>query len=207
MKRRKAKNKELIIGVSGNFGSGKTTVAKAFKYLGAEVIDADKIAHTVILKTSPAYRRIVKSFGHSILKQDKEIDRRKLAQLAFARRAMLEKLNRITHPEIIRIMKTRIDKARAKTIVLDAPLLIEAGLYNFVDKLIVVKISRVLQLKRLKASTGLRKKEILARIKSQIPLAKKVRLADFVIDNNGTVEETKKQAKKIMKQLSLASDL
>ena len=105
------------------------------------------------------------------------------------------------HPEIIRIMKDQIEKSSKKIIVLDAPLLIEAGLKPWVDKLIVVKAERKKQIERIIKKSNLRRQEILNRIKSQLPLRDKVRGADFVIDNNGTLKSTKRQVEKIRRRL------
>lgn len=193
--------KRLIIGVTGSFGSGKTTVAGIFKSFGAKVIDADRIAHRIIRTRSKIYKKIINIFGKGILKGDKSIDRYKLAQVVFNDKRLLEKLNRITHPEIIRIIKKKIKASKAKLVVLDAPLLIEAGLENLVDKLIAVKINRKQQIGRILKRTRIKKSEILKRIRYQIPLGDKLRLADFVIDNSGTIKKTKRQVRQIRRQL------
>jgi dephospho-CoA kinase len=195
------KNKPLIIGLTGSFGSGKSTLAEIFRSYGAEVLDADKIAHKLIQPGMRVYRRLIKAFGKEILKQNKQIDRQHLAELAFSRKKLLAKLNRLTHPEIIKVIKKKLKASGAKVVVLDAPLLIEAGLRDMVDKLIVVGIDRAKQLERLLRKTSLSRKDILTRLNSQLPLAKKITLADFVIDNSGTVSQTKKQTAEIWRKL------
>lgn len=189
--------KRIILGVTGSFGSGKTTVARNFKSFGAKIIDADRIAHRIIKPGSKIYRRIINTFGKDILKKNRAIDRDKLAKVVFNNKNLLNKLNKIVHPEVIRTIKREIKASSKKVIILDAPLLIEAGLRRLVNKLIVVKITREKQIERVLHKISLSKKDILKRIRHQVPLKDKVRIADFVIDNSGTIKNTKKQVNKI----------
>ena len=201
MPRQNPNKKSVILGITGGFGSGKTTVARIFKSFGAKLIDADKIAHRVLKQGGKVYKKIIKTFGRDILKKNRQIERQRLAKVVFNNKNLLKRLNGIIHPEVIRIIKNEIKVSRARVIVLDAPLLLEAGLGRIVDKLIVVKITKGRQIERIKNKTSLSKADILKRIASQIPLRAKVRLADFVIDNSGTVEKTKKQAEQIRRFL------
>lgn len=201
MKKQSHNKKRIILGITGGFGSGKSTVAKMFKAKDTEIIDADRIAHQLIRPVSWTYKKIVDIFGQNILKKNKTIDRYKLAGIVFNNKKALKQLNKIIHPPIIRIIKNKIRKARSKLIVLDAPLLIEAGLANLVDKLIVVKASRKKQIERIFRKTHLKKIDILKRIRCQIPLEKKVRWADFVIDNSKILKETQKQIQQIRRRL------
>jgi dephospho-CoA kinase len=196
--KRRVSNKAVILGLTGSFGSGKSTVAGIFRSFGAKIVDADEIAHRLISPRGPAYKKILKAFGKGILNKDKSIDRGKLAGIVFNNKAMLVKLNKIMHPAIIKIMKEEMRASRAKVIVLDAPLLIEAGLAKSVDKIILVTVKKDTQIKRLQRKTGLGRAAILKRIKCQIPLKEKERLADFIIDNNGTLKSTKKQVTKLI---------
>lgn len=192
----------MIIGVTGSLASGKSTVTRMLVRPGAKIIDADQIAHAVISPKSPVYKKIIKAFGRDILEGDKRnINRRKLADLVFSDKRLLLKLNCLVHPEIIRVIKREIKDSKAKTLILDAPLLIEAGLHKIVDKLVVVKIDRKKQLARARNKSALTNAQILRRIKSQMPLRDKVRLADFVIDNSGTIEKTREQVGKIGRKL------
>jgi len=201
MKRQNPDKKKLILGLTGSFGSGKTSVARMFGYFGAQIIDADKLAHRCISPGGSAYKKIINIFGKRILKKNGIINRGKLASIAFNNKNLLLRLNNIIHPEVIRIIKNKIKLSRSKVIVLDAPLLLEAGLEKIVDKLIVVKITRVKQIKRIQDKTSLSTKDILKRVKYQIPLQRKIRLADFVIDNSSSLQETKKQVERIRRLL------
>ncbi len=190
-----------MIGVTGSFGSGKSTVARMFRRRGATIIDADKIGHSVLTPGKEAYRNIIRVFGKGILNNDKRIDKRRLADIVFNDAGALKELNRITHPVIIKIIKDRIRKSAGRTFILDAPLLIEAGLGSMVDVIVVVKASRANQVRRVRRRDALSDREINQRIKRQIPLARKIRLADFVIDNNGTMRETAEQVEQIRRLL------
>ncbi|MDP3142475.1 MAG: dephospho-CoA kinase [Candidatus Omnitrophota bacterium] len=183
------------IGITGSFGTGKTTVARLFARCGARIINADRLAHQIIKKGKPAYRKIISLFGQDILKSDGEINRARLAGKVFKSSSLVAKLNKIVHPEVIRQIKKDMARARLKrqTVIIDVPLLIEAGLFNIVDKLIVVKASKANQMKRLKIRSGIPKAKIIQRIKAQLPLKQKQRMADFVVDNNGSLTYTKKQ--------------
>lgn len=192
LKQRKIKRK-LILGVTGSFGSGKSTVAKIFSTLGAKVIDADRIAHCIISPGNSSYKKICKIFGNKILNGNKTINRKKLADIVFNDRSLLEKLNRIIHPQVIRIIKNRLASVDSAIFVLDVPLLFESGLDKIVDKMIVVKTTRVLQIKRIRAKARLTRSEILNRLSFQMPINKKLAKANFIIDNSGSLNETRKQ--------------
>jgi len=192
---------KLVLGLTGSFGSGKTTVAGILKYYGAKIIDADKIAHQVIKPGKPAYNKIVHTFGAKVLNEDKSINRHLLAQIVFNHRNLLIKLNSVVHPEVIKVIKDELKRAKVDVAVIDAPLLIETGLDKLAHKLIVVKINKTEQFRRLQEKLGLSKRDIQLRINCQLPLEDKVRLADFVIDNNKTISETKKQAVEIRRKL------
>ena len=191
-----------IIGLTGSFGTGKTFAASVFGKLGAKILDADRIAHEVIRKGTPAYKKIVALFGGGILDKNGRIDRKKIAGIVFEDKGNIERLNRITHPAVIKIIKEKIGKCRAVDIVvIDAPLLIEANLTGIVDKLVVVKTSQSKQIERCISKFCMDKKGVLKRIGKQMSLKEKVKLADFVIDNNGTKFETVIQVKKIWEEI------
>lgn len=196
--RKQGLGKKIIIGVTGIFGSGKSTVSRIFKAYGLTIVDADKIARRYLSPRTETYKSIVNHFGSGILRAGREIDRRKLGKLVFANPRLINKLNSIIHPKVIGEIRARIKKIKSGIIVLDAPLLIEAGLKKVVDSLIVVIIDNDELIRRAVKKTSLKKAEIMGRVKSQIPLRKKMRLADFIIDNSGTIKETRKQVKRIM---------
>lgn len=202
---KKQKNsKKIILGITGSLATGKSTVANIFRAYGATLIDADRIAHEVIKPQGAIYKKIVAFFGRGILGKRKTIDRQKLARIVFSDQKALKKLNHVMHPEIIRMIKERIKETDASIIVLDAPLLIEAGLGGLVDRLVVVKCNLGEQLSRLRdRHSGLSRSDALKVIHCQIPLKEKVSLADFVIDNSGTVDNTKRQVEKIYQNLLL----
>ncbi|MBU0503324.1 MAG: dephospho-CoA kinase [Candidatus Omnitrophota bacterium] len=197
----KKPNRKIVLGITGSFGSGKSTVAKMFKARGAEVVDADLIGHGLLRPGTGVYQKIIREFGREILMPEGSISRSKLSSLVFKDEEKLTKLNRIMHPEIIRIIKNKISSSRSGILILDAPLLIESGLNGFVDKMIVVKINRGEQLKRIASKAHLSGKQALRRIRAQMPLKDKIRLADFVIDNNGSISQTRKQVGQIRRLL------
>lgn len=201
MRRQKGSKKKFILGLTGTFGSGKSTCAGFFRGLGALVLDADKIAHKCIRLNKPAYKKIIRLFGGEILKKNGSIDRKKLARIVFNDTRLLARLNNIVHPEVIRDIKSEINSSKAKVIVLDVPLLIESGLTRIADKLAVVKIPRKTQIERIQNKTSLGRSDILSRIRCQLPQSAKIGLADFIIDNAGSRVRTKKQVIKIWKTL------
>jgi dephospho-CoA kinase len=191
-----------IVGLTGGFGSGKSFVASLFRKLGAKIVDADKLGHKTLKKGSAAYKRIVAAFGKNILKPDLSINRKALAGIVFANRKNIAKLNRIVHPGIIKEIVKRIHRAaKSEVLIVDAPLICEANITGLMNILIVVKASKRSQIERALNKFNMNEKDALKRIACQMPLKKKVRMADYTVDNNGTKEDTKKQVRKIWKEL------
>ncbi len=191
-----------IAGLTGGFASGKSFVASIFKKLGAKVIDADRLGHKAIKKGTGAYKRIVTAFGKKILSTDLSINRKVLADIVFADRKEIAKLNSIVHPEIIKGIVKRIGKAaKSEVLIVDAPLICETNIAGLMNVLIVVKASKSKQVSRCSKKFGMQEKEICERIKQQMPLKRKIRMADYVVDNNGTKKETFKQVRKIWQEL------
>jgi len=192
-----------VIGLTGSFGTGKTFVASIFRSFGARVIDADVIAHRVIRKGSSAHKKIVAAFGRSILGPSGQINRSKLASRVFASPSKVAKINRIVHPEVIRIIKARISAGADKdaVVVIDAPLLIEARLLNIVDKLVVVKSSKKRQIERCRKKFQIKQVEVLKRIGSQMSMKRKLKMADFVVKNDSTRSSTRRQVRKVWEEV------
>lgn len=199
--------KVLIVGLTGGIVSGKSTVARMFRQLGADIIDADNIARAIVQPGEKAWKNIVHYFGKEILKDNQEINRKELARIVFADKEKLEKLNKITHPEIVAIIKNKIEEMRSKdssdgTIcIIEVPLLFEANLEGMMDKIIVVYLNREEQKKRLLIRNSLTQEEAINRIDSQIPMEKKLKKADYVIDNGASLGHTRIQVKQIWQEL------
>lgn len=169
----------LRIGVTGGFGTGKSTVAQMLGRLGAEVIDADAIVHELLTARSPVAQRIARMFGAGVLDARGAVDRRHLGRLVFADPSALKRLNRLVHPAVRRRMRVQIAAIRQRNprsvVVLDVPLLIEGGLYRTVDVVVVVVAPRRVQVARIRRRTGLPVAQIERRIRQQMPLSRKRR--------------------------------
>ena len=188
------KNKK-IIGITGSLATGKTLATDVFVSLGAERVDADKIAHTLLRENEEIKKKIVNLFGEEVL-SGSEIDRKKLREAVFSDREKLKELSRATHPVIIEKIKEEVEKSSKEVIALDAPLLIEAGLHEYVDIVVVVASSEETQVKRA-LERGLSEEEARKIIENQMPLSEKKKFADYVIDNGEEIEKVKEGVKKI----------
>jgi len=191
----------LVIGLTGGIASGKSTVSKMFKEMDITVIDADVEARLAVEKGEPAYLKIVAEFGQEILLPNEEIDRAKLGSIIFHQADKRQLLNEIVHPEVRKRMNSKIDQAKQnkeKIVVLDIPLLFESKLTYLVDKTLLVYVDENIQLQRLIDRNSLTSVDAIARIHSQMPLAEKVSIADAVINNNGSLQDTKKQLNDIL---------
>jgi dephospho-CoA kinase len=195
----------LRVGLTGGIASGKTTVADLLAGLGVFVLDADAVAHSVMEPGAPAYDPVVERFGKSILDEDGRIVRRLLAQMVFHDREARLALNAIVHPEVMAEANRRIGEyaphARTRISVFDAALLVESGLYKQFHRLIVASCSRDTQIRRLLVRDGLSPSEAEARIDSQAPLTEKLAVADYVVDTEGTLRETRKQTEGVYSAL------
>ena len=188
----------LIVGLTGGIVSGKTTVAQIFERLGAKIIDLDEIARQIVKPQQKAWKKIVQNFGVEILKDNQEINRKKLAKIVFSNQEKLNLLNQITHPVIIEVMKEQLNQISKQTsedviCMIDAPLLFEAHIEHMMDNIIVVFINEKEQMTRLLQREGLSKDDAIKRMRAQIPIEDKVHLADYVIDNSFSIEQTKEQ--------------
>lgn len=190
------------IGLTGGFGTGKSTVAEIFRGLGAEIIDADELARDCLRPGRKEYREAVKRFGEEILAPAGEIDRKALAGKVFSDPRSLEDLNRIVHPGVIREIEKRMARSPRPVRVAVIPLLFEAGMRDGFDVVITVRADPEKVRERTASSRGMTAGEIELRRASQLPLEEKVRRADFVIDNNGSPAETRRQVEEIWAQLT-----
>ncbi|MDI6785230.1 MAG: dephospho-CoA kinase [bacterium] len=192
----------LVIGLTGGIASGKTTVAKIFSNFNLEIIDVDKIAKEIIHPQKDTWKKIIEAFGEKILDKNLAIDRSKLAKIIFNTSKKRKILNNITHPVILTKIKERLIELKSKDIVvLDIPLLFEAGFEDIVDKIIVVYVDEEVQLERLRRRSKLSIKEAKDRIKSQMSLLEKSKKADWILCNNGKVEELEDKVKMLFEEI------
>lgn len=197
----------IIAGLTGTIGTGKSTVSAMFRELGAFIIDADKLSHEVVEPGKKAWKEIIDNFGREVLNDDQTINRQKLADIVFNNKGKLQILNSIVHPAVLAEVARLVEEQRGKNpqglVINDIPLLFELGpelMSQLADIIIVVYCSPEVQLKRL-IDRGMTEADALNRIKSQIPIQEKVKSADFVINNDGTPEETRQQVRQIYNTL------
>ena len=196
----------LVIGLTGGIASGKSTVSNMLKEMSITVIDADVEARLAVMEGEPAYKQIIAEFGDGILLENGEIDRQKLGAIIFHQADKRQRLNEITHPEVRRRMLEQVETAKRnneEVVVLDIPLLFESKLTAMVEKTLLVYVDSDIQLQRLVERNNLTITDAQARISSQMPLSEKIKLADAVINNNGTLEETKQQLFKVLDKWGL----
>ena len=199
----------LLVGLTGGFATGKSTVATMFRGLGAVIIDADVLAREVVEPGQPALAEIVEEFGPAMLQADGRLDRKALGAIVFASADRRRRLEALTHPRIRqRFNGTLVDLTRAGfrgVVMFDAAVMIESGNYKNMDRLVVVVTDETTQIGRLIGRDGCTREEALARIRSQMPLAEKARLADHVIDNSGDRAATEDQVRHV--HAALTSEL
>lgn len=193
----------LTVGLTGGIASGKSTVSSLLIKKGYTVIDADIEARLAVEKGEEAYQEILRHFGERVLLKDGSIDRAELGSIIFHNETERKALNSIVHPAVRKRMTAKKERAisrKEQLIILDIPLLFESKLQYMCDKTLLVYADEDIQLQRLMQRNQLSEKEAMARIQSQMPLKDKKALADAVIDNNGTIEETEKQLCGILKK-------
>ncbi|MGE5508181.1 MAG: dephospho-CoA kinase [Chitinophagales bacterium] len=195
----------MRLGLTGGLGSGKSLVSRMLGELGAAVVDADELAREAVVPLTPAWQAIVDRFGRRFLLPGGALDRRLLGQLVFSDPEARRDLEAIVHPEVRRLMDERaqrLEEAGAPVVVLDIPLLFEAGLTGEVDKIAVVYAPPETQLARVMARDGLTEEEARRRIAAQWPLSVKAPLADYVIDNSGDREATRMQVQRLWEEIT-----
>jgi len=215
----------LKVGLTGGIACGKSMVGEMFVALGAHLVQADKIAHELMLPGQPVYNEVVKHFGRAILNSNMSVNRAKLAEVAFGvgrptksdmaaqpsagNSSRIDELNRIVHPAVIRAQEEWMDEVgrqdRHVVAIVEAALIVEAGAAKHFDCLIVVTCNEEQRVARFASRQKLpleeARKEIARRMAAQLPDAEKVRLANYVIDNSATPNYTRVQVEQIWQEL------
>lgn len=188
-----------VVALTGNYGMGKSTIARFFREVGAITLDLDAIVDE-LLRDNSVIKEIRNVFGNGVF-SGKDINREKIAEIVFSDKEKRDLLERIIHPLVIERMREFLKKAdRERVIIVEIPLLFEKGYENEFDKIITVYTDIEIALKRLE-NRGVRRDQALMRLRAQMPVDEKVRKSDFVIDNNGMLNDTKRQVIKIYDRL------
>ena len=191
-----------LIGITGGLGTGKSTVLSLFAERGAVTLSADEAAREVLGPGSPALAEVVDFFGPEICRPDGSLDRARLAERVFADPEARTRLEEITHPRILQLLRARIDEARRAApnavIVVEAPLLYEAGMESWFDYVVVVTSSREQQVARAMARSGMTREEAESRIAAQMPLGEKTSRAEFAIANDGVLSDLHSQVDRVL---------
>lgn len=194
-----------VIGLTGGIGSGKSTVSRFLAELGAVVIDADKVGHQAFLPGTKLWQEVVAAFGEGVLGAGGEIDRKKLGEVVFNSPELRSCLNEIMHPAMYDMVKAQIDDYRRRgvaVVVLEAPLLIEAGWTPLVDEVWVTVAPEETVLKRLERRSGMSGADSLARIRSQLATEERIKHADVVINTDCTLDELRAKVKELWQKLA-----
>jgi dephospho-CoA kinase len=197
----------LLVGLTGNIGTGKSAVAAMLADLGAEVIDADKVAHEAMRAGTPAHAAVVEAFGAEIVAPGGEIDRKRLGAIVFADPAALARLEAIVHPATLEAVARRVAATKAAVVVVEAIKLIEAGMADGCDSVWVTTCRPEQQVYRLMGGRKMSRIEAQQRVRAQPPQEEKIARADVVIDTSGTLAQTRKQVREAWARLVEASPL
>jgi dephospho-CoA kinase len=187
---------KYVIGLTGNIGSGKSTVLRMLEQLGAKAIDADNLAHELMRKGTSVWQAIVDAFGDEVLNPDGVIDRKRLGSLVFDDREALERLENIVHPAVDERFREIIQEADEQVIVVEAVKIIESGIYPELSALWLVTCPAEERLRRLLETRGVNEEEVRERLKAQMTEEQQAQLADVVIDNSGTPPQTWEQVRR-----------
>ncbi len=195
----------LNVGLTGGIATGKSTVVRMLVKRGARVIDHDGLVHALQEQGQPVWKRIVETFGRDILDADERIDRKKLGALVFDNEPRRKVLEGIVHPAVLeeaQRQRDRIGKEDEQAIVLsDIPLLLEVGMQECFDLILLVYAPPEVQIRRLMKRNNLSREEALSRLKSQMPIDEKLKFADLIIRNDGTMKELEKRADEVWQEL------
>ena len=197
----------LLTGITGGMGSGKTLVSSIFFEFGAYILDADAICRKLVEPGQPALEEISGYFGKNIIDEFGNLDRKKLAQIIFFDPKKKHVLEKILHPRVFKVENLEYNNICRKNpkalVIIDAALLIESGNYKKMDKVIVVNADKRTQIERVLARSDLDHNEVVARIDSQMPIAEKIKYADFVLDNSLDKISLRKKVKDLHIKLSI----
>lgn len=195
----------IIAGLTGGIASGKSTVSGFLCDAGARIIDADKIARAVVQQGTPAYDEIYSFFGRTILRPDGSIDRERLGEIIFSDPEKQLRLNAIVHPRVFEQSARMVEHIAAEApdavVIMDIPLLLEAGMEKDLAEVIVVYVPEPVQLKRLMKRDGIDEMAAMARIRAQMPIEEKRTRATIVIDNRGDMKTTQRSALAVFERL------
>jgi dephospho-CoA kinase len=195
----------LLVGLTGGIATGKSTVSEMLRRRGCVVIDADQLARDVVEPGEPALAEIVREFGREVLQPDGRLDRKKLGAIVFADAARRQRLEQITHPAIGARFAGQLAELMAREfhglVFFDAPVMIESGSSKQMDRLVVVATDEETQITRLMARDGIDRDEALRKVRSQMPVAEKAKLADYVIDNGGDRTATEAAVERVYRAL------
>jgi dephospho-CoA kinase len=195
----------LLVGLTGGIATGKSTVSAMFGALGAEIVDADLLAREVVEPGEPAYHDVVAEFGGDVVQADGALDRKKLGAIVFADPARRKRLEQITHPAIrarfLQRLATLAASGFAGIVFFDAPVMIESGNYKNMERMVVVVTDEPTQVSRQMARDGVDRDEAERKIRSQMPLGEKAKLADYVIDNGADRAATEAQVERVGRAL------
>ena len=194
----------LLVGLTGGIGSGKSTVARLLEKRGAVVFDADLLAREAVEPGTPGHAAVIERFGADVLAPGGELDREALASIVFADPAARRDLEQIVHPEVRRLFAEGSEAYRDtdRVVVFSAPLLVETGMHTAFEVLVVVSATVATQIERLMHQRGMSEPSIRARIDAQAPLEDKAAAADFLVDNEGSLDELESQVDRLWNDLS-----
>lgn len=198
-------DKQIILGVTGGIASGKTTVCQMLEDLGAPLIDFDVLSRIAVEPGKPAWKEIVAYFGEQVMLEDKTLDRKRLSEIVFSDREKRKKLESFIHHRLLDDYYRLVKKYSAgdpNTIIQSAvPLLFEANLQYLFHHILLVYIPEEMQIERLIKRDGISREMAINMLSSQLPIEEKKSQADFIADNSGSTEETRRQVEEIWSRL------
>ncbi|HET9248691.1 MAG TPA: dephospho-CoA kinase [Actinomycetota bacterium] len=198
----------LLVGLTGGIGSGKSTVARMLEARGAVVFDADLLAREAVEPGTPGHAAVIERFGADVLAPGGELDREALASIVFADPSARRDLEGIVHPEVRRLFAEGTEAYRDtdRVVVFSAPLLVETGMHTAFEVLVVVSATTGTQIERLMRERGMSEPAIRARIDAQAPLEDKAAVADFLVDNEGSLDDLEGQVERLWKDLAARAE-